>query len=595
MISYAGHKRRPVFSAVRHGLHRLPWLISLTCLGAVFSSIELSPANASSSTPAPLPVEAQDAIKKGILAAKGQDYTLAVRFFQDARKIAPDAPEVFYDLGLAESKIPGRELRAIAWFGAYLAVDPKAPNAGAVKDQIDVLDVKGLSNLSRVISSVQAQAPQTANPESHLARVAGLWAQAGDMTAAFKTVDLLQDANSRTEAQINIAEVQENSGDRANAQRTLVAAQRTADLIPTSVSDYQSQDYDRIAEAQVKVIDLVGAQKTAALIRQAYLRCQALLFIAEEQIKDSDFTGANHNLAAAETASDLIGSGGMADMNSEYKAKIARAKIRIGDLAGARLTLNHARALADSMPTNSSTEASLKSFNLEEIFYLQAEAGDFEGARQTLTAALRLPALITEEQSKKNHLDSLTRDPMGRLHNVVTERVATGDFVGAQITVDLVENPGSKSCLQKEIAEAQAIGGDLAGAKRTAQAIAMDQGFCGRVESQKAIAEAHSELDSINHSDSAPTAAVKPPVQPAVPAITSSDWLRKLDEASNYADCPLDTDPFLDLAGYLRTLPSSGDPEKIFSSLADVAAKIAKAQSVIDAMLKQQAQQQAAK
>lgn len=69
-------------------------------------------------------------------------YLLAVRFFEEARKLAPEAPVIYLNLGLAESRIPGRELRAIAWFGAYLAANPTAPNAAAVKEQIAVLDVK---------------------------------------------------------------------------------------------------------------------------------------------------------------------------------------------------------------------------------------------------------------------------------------------------------------------------------------------------------------------------------------------------------------------------------------------------------------------
>ncbi len=61
---------------------------------------------------AELAPDAQQAISKGIIAARQQDYLLAIRYFQDARKIAPDAPEIYYDLGLAESKIPGCELGA---------------------------------------------------------------------------------------------------------------------------------------------------------------------------------------------------------------------------------------------------------------------------------------------------------------------------------------------------------------------------------------------------------------------------------------------------------------------------------------------------
>jgi hypothetical protein len=69
---------------------------------------------------AELPPDAQEAMKKGIMAAKEQEWEIAIQSFQEARKTAPIAPELFYNLGLAESKMPGRELRAIAWFGAYL-------------------------------------------------------------------------------------------------------------------------------------------------------------------------------------------------------------------------------------------------------------------------------------------------------------------------------------------------------------------------------------------------------------------------------------------------------------------------------------------
>src|SRR5471030_1849083 len=72
---------------------------------------------------AELPPEAQEAVKKGIIAAKEQEWEIAIQSFQEARKTAPNAPELFYNLGLAESKIPGRELRAIAWFGAYLTAN----------------------------------------------------------------------------------------------------------------------------------------------------------------------------------------------------------------------------------------------------------------------------------------------------------------------------------------------------------------------------------------------------------------------------------------------------------------------------------------
>ena len=98
-----------------------------------------------------LPQDAQEAVKKGVIAAKQQDYLLAIRYFEEARKVSPAAPEILYELGQAESRIPGRELRAICWFEAYLAADPYSLNWALVKDQIDVLDVTSRSNLSRLM------------------------------------------------------------------------------------------------------------------------------------------------------------------------------------------------------------------------------------------------------------------------------------------------------------------------------------------------------------------------------------------------------------------------------------------------------------
>jgi hypothetical protein len=76
---------------------------------------------AQGTVPAPLPPAAQVAFDKGITAAKEGGYVLAIRYLQEARKLAPQAPQIFRSLGAVEAKIPGRELRAIAWYSAYLA------------------------------------------------------------------------------------------------------------------------------------------------------------------------------------------------------------------------------------------------------------------------------------------------------------------------------------------------------------------------------------------------------------------------------------------------------------------------------------------
>src|SRR6266853_1229246 len=127
----------------------------LPMVAICFSLSQPFAARAETVASAPLPPAAQEALNKGIIAAKVPDYPLAIRFFEEARKLAPQAPVIFMNLGIAESRMPGRELRAIAWFGAYLAASPDAPNAAAVKEQIAVLDVRNQSNVSRLIKAVQ--------------------------------------------------------------------------------------------------------------------------------------------------------------------------------------------------------------------------------------------------------------------------------------------------------------------------------------------------------------------------------------------------------------------------------------------------------
>src|ERR1700694_2138823 len=95
----------------------------------IFTFLALSAnAYAAASTSDPFPPAAQEALNKGIIAAKLPDYLLAIHYFEEARKIATKAPVIYLNMGLAESRIPGRELRAIAWFGAYLAANHDAPN-----------------------------------------------------------------------------------------------------------------------------------------------------------------------------------------------------------------------------------------------------------------------------------------------------------------------------------------------------------------------------------------------------------------------------------------------------------------------------------
>ena len=101
---------------------------------------------------AQLPPAAQKALDAGIASAKAGDFPAAIKSLDEARKIAPDSPAVYFNLGLAESKIPGRELRAVCALEAYLALSPNAENAAAVRSAINGLEATSRNNIDKLIA-----------------------------------------------------------------------------------------------------------------------------------------------------------------------------------------------------------------------------------------------------------------------------------------------------------------------------------------------------------------------------------------------------------------------------------------------------------
>lgn len=446
------------------GLLRL--LVCLIC----FSFVQPFAGQAQANAPGPMPTAAQEALNKGIIAAKVPDYLLALRYFKEARKLAPDAPVVYLNTGLAESRIAGRELRAIAWFGAYLAVYPDAPNAAAVREQIAVLDTRNQSSVSRLLKTAQDVADQISGTyhEENLLRVVKLWLDSGDMTAALKAANLIKGKNNRAEYWRSMAQL-------------------------------------RVASAQANAGDIAGSQKTADLIQNASEKSSALVAIAKAKIKGGDLAGAKTSFAAAVKTAGHI--------NSEA------------------------------------------SFSGQTMDYKQA---------QTQSGIARAQA-------------------------------ETGSIVDARITVDLItdEFPLHKILAQTAIAEAQIKVGDIAGAKITLmhaeKAAALLQDGNQKNHARTAITEFYAKSDITNAPNS--THQIMSAPQPLIlPLITADDWLKKLDDDNESNPCPLSTEPFLDLTGHLNALPSpSNDLHAHAWALLQTAEKIVSARNAIIGMLKQEA------
>jgi hypothetical protein len=106
----------PSTKSIRRCHHHLWRLTSVVCLSIALPLTAI----AQTSAPTQPPPSMQDSIAKGMAAVKQQDWSAAIRYFGEARTAAPESPLPHYNLGLAEAQVPGRELRAICWFEAYL-------------------------------------------------------------------------------------------------------------------------------------------------------------------------------------------------------------------------------------------------------------------------------------------------------------------------------------------------------------------------------------------------------------------------------------------------------------------------------------------
>jgi hypothetical protein len=99
--------------------------------------------------------------RSGKIAASQKDWPVAIDYFDQARRSAPSEALPLYYLGLAETQIRGRELRAICWLEAFLALAPKDAEADHVRAVINEMEVRVRSNLNRVRRLLEQLADKT--------------------------------------------------------------------------------------------------------------------------------------------------------------------------------------------------------------------------------------------------------------------------------------------------------------------------------------------------------------------------------------------------------------------------------------------------
>lgn len=543
---------------------------------------------ATAETPA-LSEEADVSIQSGISAAARSDYPSALAHFERARDLAPVSPLPLYYLGLAEANIPGRELRAICWFKAYLAAVPGATNAPEINATIARLKIASrgvMLDLARAAEAAAEAYPVVGNnpvligedtgKDKALLAAAGLWARAGEIDAAFRTTGHIIKPALQIMARIAIARAVASAGDPARGREILQAA--IAATRALARSDDREEAMGLLVPALADLNDLSRALALARGIEDAGIRCAGLVAIVRSRITAGDFT------AAELIANDIP----VHYYRSTAQAATARGAAESGDKAVASRMLSAARAslagvnhdendrydLMEITPAVAlpSRPGSYKTFNGKTVWVdgpppppkpprSVAETND----RTYRVNRLILDCFVAEgvtgvwdRQVFWNYTNSLFS--AAALHELCAARARAGDVAGADAVIDQyiafcrqLQRPGVPDyVLVSRMNAAVAAGFRRMGDNlRARQRLAMGRQTISMVWVNERAA------------------------------------LRDLDEVSNpwlAANQYLLNDPvFTDLPGHLRSIPQQYISQAIYA-LVDTARMLADAQAVIFAL-----------
>ena len=394
-------KRKRSINVVRAIRSLIFFSLTAYFLTSTFSYSAQSSSSGSGKEPSALPADAKASFDKGVAAATRNDWISAAKYFEDARKAAPYSSEVLYHLAEAESKIAGRELRAIAWFKAYLAAAPDSDKAGSARDQVNKLK----ASLDAALHKIVAQAKQIAlETNRSLEDVIKAQARIGDIPAALETVRTINeekhlDEVSLSRCYLDIAEIQ--AGARMNT---------------LSFTDLEPGDVE-------------GAISTAKLITIPDYFCDAQIAIAKAQAKAGKLEDAKATLVAAREKRLDYYNNQARDKSLDiqvcvYKVReIGKAQAELGDIAGAQQTLTQ-------IPPSKFTDQSKQDLqkDIDRARSKQAEA--------TLKAGQQAEA----REAALSLTDSFARGET--LNQLVKEDIRRGDFDDAE---KLIEQMGGKS------------------------------------------------------------------------------------------------------------------------------------------------------
>lgn len=154
-----------------------------------------------------LPAEAAQAMRLGLEAVQLKEWALALRYFTRAQRAAPRHPQALYNLARAYDLAGGRDLLAIAWYRAYLAVAPDASNTDEVRADLVRLEENVKATVGKLIHTARDLAEEVADrtvQDGLYRRIAVAEAATGEFDAARKTRSRIQRRQESDHAAVEI-------------------------------------------------------------------------------------------------------------------------------------------------------------------------------------------------------------------------------------------------------------------------------------------------------------------------------------------------------------------------------------------------------
>lgn len=338
-----------------------------------------------------------EAMSSGYAAANQGDYLAAIAHFQQAHDLAPDAGEIFYNLALAEAMLPGRELRAVVWFGAFVAADPKTPKAPAIEEKVRELKARGATRFLKMTQEMVEQIPSQNLKDIYLSEIVELWARAGEFPLALQTIETIHATYERNKGLAYLAGAQARRGDFGAGLASLAG-------IADAAARSSGQRF--IADARLDAGDIAGAIKTVEGIPDPYEKCMGMRNIAEAQREAGNPAIALRTLAAALPLTQQLPEPPLRSVVQQY---LAVSQATAGDPGSALQTADRITA-----PFSISLAKQL-------IAEIQARRGDLVGARQTLAAAFAAADQVKDTGSRaiimQAHAESKARIDAGKAND----------------------------------------------------------------------------------------------------------------------------------------------------------------------------------